>query len=150
SAGQSCATQGDCPGGECGPGLFDFASRAEGGGPVVIDNPHVVALDPVPLDGLQQNDAINVFVLEEGIANEDLNGDGDSTDHVIKLADRTTGAMPPLGVGGGRAVARIQQPPFSFPAVASDQSVVAFLEPEFAQFGIDANGDGDIADTMLR
>src|SRR5438876_965293 len=63
------------------------------------------------------------------------------------------------GVGDapeGRAVARIEQGPFSFPAVAVEGNVVAFLEPEAAtnnpatHVACDLNGDGDVADTILR
>jgi len=50
-----------CPGGQCG--AFTMA-----------------ALDPVPLDGLNQSEALSCFVMEEAIVNADLNGDGDAND----------------------------------------------------------------------
>ena len=93
-AGAPCASDTDCPGGECGPGLFDFSTRLLGDvGPVVLrvgaciggSNPlgacsidadcpggqcgafTLAALDPVPLDGLNQSAALNAFVIEEAI-----------------------------------------------------------------------------------
>jgi Tol biopolymer transport system component len=152
-AGLACTTDADCPQSECGPSLFDFTTRlTEGVGPVVVSQFTATALDPVPLDGLIQSAALNAFVIEEAIAREDLNGDGDMTDHVVKLGDRRSGQVAVIGTGGaqGRAVARIQQPPFSFPALAADGDLVAFLEPEWAQFDEDENGDGDAEDTILR
>ncbi|MFN8543660.1 MAG: hypothetical protein U0807_05575 [Candidatus Binatia bacterium] len=178
-AGLPCATDGECPGGECGPGLFDFGTRlAFGRGPVVLRQGACIggaaalaacaadgecpggqcgrfdltALDPVPLDGLNQSEALNAFVLEEALENRDLNGDGDVLDHVVRLGDRSTGTTRPIGEGGaeGRAIARIQRPPFSFPALALEGDVLAFLEPEPLQGGVDRNGDGDVADTLLR
>ncbi|MGH7895196.1 MAG: hypothetical protein ACREQL_11050 [Candidatus Binatia bacterium] len=181
NAGLGCTADGDCPGGECGPGLFDFATRlALDVGPIVLrlgsclggvnalqtcigngDCPGgqcgdftLAALDPVPLDGLNQTEELNVFVMEEAIANEDLNGDNDNppTDHVVKLVDRETGVTQPIGDGGseGRAVVRVQRPPFSFPAVAIEGDALAFLESEPAQGNADANADFDVFDPILR
>src|SRR5439155_10704661 len=178
-AGQPCRTDGDCPGGECGPSLFAFADRAlDGVGPVVLRRGACIggtqalvactddascpggqcgsfltmALDPVPLDGLTETPAAFAFVKEEAIEGQDLNGDRDATDHVAALVDRTTGLSMPIGVGGaeGRAVARIQQPPFSFPAVAAEGDVVAFLEPEPGQGNQDENHNGTVFETVLR
>jgi cysteine-rich repeat protein len=181
NAGVACATDFDCPGGECGPGLFDFATRLlDGAGPVLLRLGACIggtnalaaceddfdcaggqcgaftlaALDPVPLDGLNQSTELNAFVLEEAIADPpaDLNGDGDRTDPVVKLGDRATGLMVAIGEGGseGRAVARVQKPPFSFPAVAVDEDLIAFLEPEPWQGAIDANANGRVFDTILK
>lgn len=177
--GGACAAVADCPGGECGPGLFDFATRAAFDvGPVLLRHGAclggtnalaacaddaacpggqcgsfvLTALDPVPLDGLQQSDQINAFVLEEALENRDLNGDGDAVDHVVRLGDRDTGEVRPIGEAGADAVAvvRIQTPPFSFPAVAVDEDILSFLMPESLQGAHDQNGDGDVADTILR
>ena len=177
--GDPCRTDGDCPGGECGPSLFAFGDRAlDGVGPVVLRRGACIggvqalaactddrgcpggqcagflarALDSVPLDGLSETPAAFVFVKEEAIDGLDLNGDGDATDHVVTLVDRTTGQRQPIGMGGapGRAVARIQQPPFSFPAVAAEGDVVAFLEPEPAQGNQDTNHNGQVFETILR
>ncbi|MGH7786007.1 MAG: TolB family protein, partial [Candidatus Binatia bacterium] len=181
TSGAACTTDFDCPGGECGAGLFDFRSRLLAGvGPVLLrrgaciggssptgacdddaDCPGgqcgsftMAALDPVPLDGLNQSAALNAFVLEEAIAEPevDLNGDGDKTDPVIKLADRSTGNIETIGEGGSqaRAIARVRQPPFSFPAVALDDDLVAFLEPEPLQGAVDRNANGRIFETLLR
>ena len=179
NAGTACATHFDCAGGECGPGLFDFRGRLLGGtGPVVLRrnaclggiNPlaactsdatciggqcgafTMAALDPVPLDGLNQSEALSCFVMEEAIADADLNGDGDKTDAVVKLVDRSTGQIQAIGDGSaaGRAVVRVQQPPFSFPALAVEGDLIAFLEPEPLQGATDINANGRVFDTILR
>src|SRR5439155_19270187 len=103
-AGQPCRTDADCPGGECGPPLFAFTDRGlDGVGPVVLRRGACIggakalaactddlscpggqcgnflakALDPVPLDGLNETPAAVAFVKEEAIEGQDLNGDGD-------------------------------------------------------------------------
>jgi len=178
--GTSCTSDFDCGGGgECGPGLFEFRGRLLGGrGPVVLrrnaciggDNPLAVctsdaqcaggqcggfsmaALDPVPLDGLNQSASLSSFVMEELIEDVDLNGDDDESDAVVKLVDRGTGVVEPIGDGGStaRAVARVQQPPFSFPALAVSDDLIAFLEPEPLQGAADINSNARIFDTVLR
>jgi Tol biopolymer transport system component len=180
-----CQRDADCPGGECGGGLFDFSTRLVGGvGPLVLrrgaclggasaahtcvddgDCPggrctsfEAQALDPVPLDGLNQTADLNAFAVAERVAQVSLNADDDQLDDVLKLADRHTGVVAPIGSSGaiGRAVARIDQAPFNFPAVAVEGPVVAFLEPEPAEgncaapTSCDKNGDGDVSDTVLR
>lgn len=158
-----CASDDDCPASECGPGLFDFSSRLAGQiGPILLDFSSIEALDPVPLDGLAQTSSTNVFVTAEAIAERDLNGDEtsskwDRTDHVVTIADRLTGALAPIGdlaadgtIAPGRAVARIAQPPFNFPAIAIEEDLIAFLEPEPVQFMRDANANGNVFETILR
>jgi len=106
------------------------------------------------LDGLNQSADLNAFVMHESIAEPpaDLNGDGDTTDPVIKLSDRVTGSVEAIGIAGseGRAVARVQQPPFSFPVLAVEDDVVAFLEPEPWQAATDTNNNARVLDTILR
>ena len=206
SAGQSCTAAGDCRGGACVQGLFDFSTRLMAhAGPVVIplgtcveaptpaacrtdaDCPsgpcqvRVAALDPVPIEGLIETPNEFVFAKEEAIEGEDLNADGDTTDHVFTLVDRMSGEGQCLYavcacvagisagqvcrrdgecIGGscgpaGRAVARIAEPPFSFPAVAvgtdpTDDDVAVFLEPEPAQGYADANHNGTVFENILR
>ena len=119
---------------------------------MVVGDVTARALDPVPLDGLIQSETVNAFAKEEAIERQDLNGDGDATDHVVTLGNRTTGESQRIGVGEaeGRATARILQPPFSFPAVAAEGDVVAFLEPEPAQGNQDENHNGGVFETILR
>lgn len=179
--GTPCDDDGDCPESVCSPGLFDFAGRLlDGVGPAVLrvgacfggSNPlsvciddascaggqcgnfELVALDPVPLDGLNQSEQLNALVLEEAIPDppQDFNGDGDFVDHVIKLGARSDGVTQAIGSNGseGRAIARIVQAPFSFPALAAEEDLVAFLEPEPLQAGLDANGNNLVFDTILR
>jgi hypothetical protein len=175
----ACGSDVDCPGGECGPSLFDFTTRALAGvGPVLLrlgaclggTNPEgacvvdgdcpggqcgdftIEALDPVPLDGLKRTDEAFAFVVNEALTDEALNNDADKTDDVITLADRTTGQTSAIGTGGaiGRAVTRVRQGFFTFPAVEAESDVVAFLEAEPLEGNEDANGDGDTADSILR
>ena len=132
-AGAMCMAAVECPGSLC----VDYRAEAE---------------SPVPLEGLGGTQNVFTFAVSEAIAGTDLNGDGDRDDLVLTLRDRTTGETLPIGVGGfaGRAVARVEQPPFSFPALAAEGRVAAFLEPEPLQFGRDADVDGDVFDTVLR
>lgn len=176
--GTACSADLECPAGECGAGLFDFTTRfAAGVGPVVIrvgaclggsaalrpctgavDCPGgqcadflARALDPVPLDGLSQSDDLNAFVVKESLEDDDCNGDGDLTDDCVKLGDRDTGVTEGIGTGSaeGRAVVRIREPPFTFPAVAVDGTLLAFLESEPAQYPAPANADLDRSDALL-
>lgn len=162
-AGFACTDDTGCPAGACVGPLFDFATRfAEGVGPIVIpaDDLAVEARDPVPLDALLETDDLFAYVVPERLvasesADGDINGDDDRTDEVLVLMDRATGDVVPIGSDGavGRAAARLRVPPFTFPAVAAENDLVAFLEPEEAQGGSgdgDRNGDGDRADTILR
>src|SRR5262249_10940054 len=74
------------------------------------------------------------------------------------LQDRVSGAPLPIGAAGapGRAVARIADGVFHFPAVAAEGDVVVFLEPEALEGppkgtgGMDRTGDGLVVQTMLR
>jgi len=158
---RSCTSDTDCPGGACGAPIFDFSTRvADGVGPVIVPQAQyrMEARDPVPLDALVETDDILAFVVPERLAERntgqpgrDLNGDGDVADDVLILMDRRTGEVRAIGdTVAGRAATRIHQPPFSFPAVAAEHNVVAFLQLEPAEGHRDENGDGDSSDTILR
>ena len=117
------------------------------------------ATTPVPLDGLAASTTARTFTISEAIDGVDRNGDGDTNDSVITLRDRASGQSDPLGatagcglVGSpeGRAAVRVQQFPFSFPAVSVEGGVLAFLESEAGQLACDENGDADVADGILR
>ena len=157
-----CQADADCASGHCGA-LFDLASVAAVAEPLTTAAQGLVALDPVSLDGLVQTETMNAFVRSEALAARDtdgdgtpdagdLNGDGDMTDNVLTIGDRATGAARPIGVGGapGRAIARVWQPPFSSPALEVADDLIAFLEPETLQFGLDANRNGRVFETLLR
>ena len=170
--GTACSGDADCAAGqECGPSLFQARDRYDAGvGPIVL--PRTVAMctappnqvcavdanDPVPLEGLASSEDVFAFSQREAITGRDLDGDGDQTDTAMTLTDRSTGASLPMGPGGalGRAVTTVQQPPFAFPAVATENAVAAFLEPEPLQGdcttpqNCDKNRDFDIFDTILR
>ena len=160
--GAPCAADTECPAGQCGPALFDFSTRfISGVGPVSIPPIayQAVANDPVPLEGLSQTTDMLATVVSEpterrdlDVSLRDLNGDGDIKDDVLLLHDRRTGALQPIGTNGtpGRAVARVQEPPFSFPATAVEGDIAAFLESEPAQGYLDANANGRVFDTILR
>jgi Tol biopolymer transport system component len=180
-----CNGDGMCPGGECGPALFNVASLGSGGGigPITIARlgAGVCQVDPnttcttdaqcssppcvkyalstqlaVPLEGLTQTQNVFAFTVNEAVEAHDRNGDSDMTDSVMALRDRETGNTLSIGPGGAqsRAVVRTRELPFTFPAVATEGDVVAFLEPEALQGATvaaqDKNGDGDTFDTILR
>ncbi len=115
---------------------------------------------PVPLESLSSGtDDVLAFTVEESIASKDLDGDTDKVDSVVTLRNRATGALQDLGSPTGcmlpstplgRAIVRIQQPPYSFPAVASEGDLVAFLESEGEVNFCDENGDHDHTDSVLR
>ena len=114
---------------------------------------------PVPLEGLAASSTTRTFSIRESIDGVDRNGDGDTDDTVVVLRDRATGegqdlGAPPLcGLSGtppGRGVVRVSEPPFTFPAVAVENDVVAFLESEADQGQCIENGDADSADAVLR
>jgi Tol biopolymer transport system component len=92
------------------------------------------------------------FVVNEAVILDDRNGDGDETDLVVTFRDRDSGRALAIGAGGaeGRAVTLVRQPPHAFPALAVDADLLAFLEPEPRQGATDENGDGDVADYILR
>jgi hypothetical protein len=164
--GSPCASDSDCGGGgECGPALFDLTDRfaAGGVGPVLVANSDYTleADSPVSLEGLIETEELFAFVQPEAIAvpadpacpaGDDFNGDGDCTDAVLVLRDRGTGEIGTIGESSseGRAVTRVREPPFSFPSMAGEDDIVAFLESEPLQFAVDANQDGDVFDTILR
>jgi subtilisin-like proprotein convertase family protein len=165
NADKPCGGDSDCPDGSCGAPIFDFAGRAvDGVGPVLVspEQHELEARDPVPLDALVETPDLFAFVVPEPLKGggamlppqegQDLNDDGDVADEVLVLMDPTTGDLLPIGALDvpGRAAARIRQPPFSFPAVAARNDVVAFLEPELAQGANDQTGDTDAEDTILR
>src|SRR5262249_31004270 len=99
------------------------------------------------------------FTLSEAVDLKDHNGDGDTSDSVITLRDRTTGDVQNLGAPAGcgiagtpegRAVVRINQPPFNFPAVATENDVLAFLESEPGEKQCDEDGNGEVAGSIAR
>jgi Tol biopolymer transport system component len=140
----SCAGPGDCPG--AGNACVSYAMEAQ---------------NPVPLEGLAASDDARTFTLRESIDLVDRNGDGDTLDTVVTLRDRETGVIQPLGATAGcgladppppegRAVTRVNSLPFSFPAVAVEDDVVAFLESEGMQKVCIENADNDAFDPILR
>ena len=140
-----------------------FSDRLPSGtGPVLVSSGDYAleAQNAVPLEGLLETPDMFAFVELEAIAgssgdgpvSQDLNGDGDSTDAVLVLRDRTTGLITPIGTASntGRAATRIHQAPFSAPAVAAENDIAALLESEPLESFTDANGDGDVFDSILR
>lgn len=150
SKGTACSSDADCPGAECA--LFEFRDRyADGRGPIVLapGQFELTAEAPVPIEGLNETDDLFAFVVSEAIERKDLNQDGDAGDPVVTLRNRATGE--PIAIGSnGIAGTRIQQAPFSFPALVSEGNVVAFLQAEPLEGEQDANGNGAVADTLLR
>ena len=116
------------------------------------------AQSPVPLEGLAASEVARTFTFRESLDLKDRNGDGDAKDSVVTLRARATGLPEPLGApagcgladADGRAVVRISQPPFSFPAVSVEDDVVAFLESESQENECYVNVDADSSDAIVR
>ena len=138
-----CSGPGDCPG--VGDACVSYAFEAT---------------TPVPLEGLTASATARTFTIRESIDGVDRNGDGDTNDSVMTFRDRASGQSNALGAtagcGGlsgtpeGRAVVRVKEAPFSFPAVAVENEVLAFLESEYGQLACDQNADFDFSDAILR
>jgi Tol biopolymer transport system component len=135
---QACTTAGQCAG--LGNACVTYALEAR---------------TPVPLEGLAGTGDVFAFSVAESVAVAYLNDDADQTDLVLVLQDRDSGRTIPIGANDtrGRAIAAIRELPFQFPALATEDEVVAFLEPEALEGDAgerDKNGDGDELDTILR
>jgi Tol biopolymer transport system component len=139
----SCAVPGDCAGAGNTCVAYAFEART-----------------PVPLESLSEGTADQfAFTVEERVDLADHNGDDDLTDSVITLRDRATGRSQNLGAPAGcgipgtpegRAVVRINEPPFSFPAVAIENDILAFLESEPGENTCDEDGNGDASGSIGR
>jgi Tol biopolymer transport system component len=116
---------------------------------------------PVTLDSLAVKTAdLRALTVSESVDLHDHNGDGDTADLVVTLRDRETGqgqdlGAPagcgiPAGTVAGRAVIATRQPPFTFPAVAVEGDVLAFLESEPGENDCDENGNGDRFEAIPR
>lgn len=81
-------------------------------------------------------DRLALRVSEGRQGNTDLNGDGDTDDHVLHLIDMTTMTASNLGLA-------VQD-------FILDDRRLAFEVVESAQGGSDLNGDGDAVDTVLH
>jgi cysteine-rich repeat protein len=155
--GSACEADAQCGAGGSCQTLFDFSDRLVGGvGPVVIGTSSFAleTQNPVPLDGLSETPSMFAFVTSEAIAEapDSLNDDADATDDVLQLRDRATSAVLPIGTSGkpGRAVTRVRDGRFRYPAVATEGDLVAFLELEPLEGGWDSNGNGSVFDPILR
>ena len=112
---------------------------------------------PVSLGSLaEKTSVLRGFTTSEAVAGEDLNGDGDLNDMTVTLRDRVTGVQEDLTALGTCAgvsepvITQIYQPPFSYPAVAVENDVLAFLESELDQDLCIGNSDEDFVDPLLR
>jgi len=180
-----CSSDGECGGnGPCGA-LFDFGPLL-GTGPLLLPRPRVAPLDgmcqedattctadcgldgpcvnyafeaepPVDFSSLDLGtDVLRSFTASESVVGQDLNGDGDTTDTVVTLRDRSTGVEQdldgPAECGGStdRVIMEVQDGLFRFPAVAVEDDVLAFLESETDQDNCISNSDEDSADAILR
>lgn len=133
----------------------------------------------VPLEALnlcRNSDELSCVLKNEPLAGDvDANGDGDSSDpSVIELRDRRAGASLPIGFDGisGLATTLLFQSPAAVgpfgqplieppsapsirPAVATEGSCAALLfaepwENATSPLGVDANGDGEAFNPILR
>jgi WD40-like Beta Propeller Repeat len=137
----TCASDGGCGAGACVAYKLD-------------------ATTPVPLGAILGTDVLSGFFVKEALDGVDRDGDGDAIDDAATLRDRVTGATQALGAPSvcpdvtgtpeGRAAVRAAWPPFSFPAAAAENDLLAFLESEPAEAYCDENGDHDRFDAVLR
>ena len=172
SSGSSCTTSGDCPGsfcltnGFCQEDTAQSCSLTSACSSTPCVDFQLTAENPVPLTSLAAQTA-NVFGLSalEGVDLVDRNGDGDTADAVVTLRDSATGTVQALGAPAecigqsslsaspapqGRAIVQLSEPPFLFPAVATQGDLVAFLESEPNEGGCDENGNTALFDSILR
>ena len=85
------------------------------------------------------------FLVPEAVqGNRDLNGDGDTVDNVLHIADLTTFTTRSTGLSGASAYRAIQAPLLP----ASDGR--AMVPVNESRQGRDLNGDGDFADNVLQ
>jgi hypothetical protein len=154
---RQCAEDAQCQAGEeCGPSLFDFASRAAAGGGVLTiasSQYQAEAQNPVPFDGLLRSDQAILSVRSEPLENDglgaELNGDGDADDvAVVSLRRPDKGTTLELGGAGvvGPATTRVEQLPLEFPAIALEGDRAAFLLKVADQL---PNPGVDVFDTEL-
>ena len=168
---QGCALPEDCPGegNLCvGAGICQLTPHAPCAGNQDCPAPGDAcvsyafeATTAIPLESLSAGSTdVFSFTLNESTRLADENGDGDTVDSVVTLRDRVTGKEEAMGAPAscpqiastatGRAVVRIHDPPFRYPAVETEGDVVAFLESEPASGACDQNGDTDRGDGILR
>jgi len=76
------------------------------------------------------------FLVREWDSSTDLNGDGDSSDAVLHLIDRSTGSVTNTRLAG-------------LSDLMLDDGIVVFRVPELGQ-GADLNGDGDTSDYVVH
>ena len=105
---------------------------------------------PVALDSLREKTAtLRGFTASEAVAGQDCNGDGDQLDTVVDAARphhrRRAGARRAgrLRRQRPRASSQIQQPPFSFPALAVENDVSPSSSRRSEQNRCVENGDED-------
>lgn len=127
------------------------------------------AQSPVTLDSLAAGTSeLRALTINEAVDLRDRSGDGLANAVVVTLRDRLTGQGEALGAPAGvtvpggvascglsgtpeaRAVVRVSDPPFRFPAVALENDVLAFLESEALQNACAENEDHDAADAIVR
>jgi Tol biopolymer transport system component len=144
------------------PTLLTCTADCGGNGPCV--NYALEAQVPVDLSSLRtETDTLRALVANEAVDLQDANGDNDTLDTVVLLRDRQTGVgqdLPaPAGCGipvvpgvvpEGRSVVNVRTGGFTFPAVAVENDIVAFLESELGENRCVENGDEDFADPILR
>ena len=168
---QGCALPEDCPGDGnlcVGAGICQLAPHATCSGNQDCSAPGDAcvsyafeATTAIPLESLSSGSTdVFSFTVNESTRIEDENGDGDTIDSVVTLRDRVTGELQPMGAAAacpglsststGRAVVRVYEPPFRYPAVETEGDLVAFLESEPAAGACDQNGDTDEGDGILR
>ncbi len=109
---------------------FDFQTQE------IIDTQIKHAYGSLAVD----NDKI-AFLTSEASLGEDLNGDGDTLDYIVRYYDATTKQVFNTGAESTR---------YAYPAIAGN--IIAFVTSEavVGPLGEDLNGDGDKLDNVVR
>ena len=109
NSGGACTTMGDCPGsfcltsGFCQEDTSHTCSLTSACSSVPCVDFQLTAENPIPLASLvaqgpaAQSQKVFALTSAEAVDLVDRNGDGDTTDVVVTLRDRTTGTLQPLG-----------------------------------------------------
>lgn len=158
AASTACSADAQCPGAECGAANFAFVGRAAG-------SQRAQHLAPMQQLGTQRLMSLEtIAALEESTSGplcgpedeaaerRDKTGDLDQLDPALVCLDRKSFEVRGLDGPGseGLAVTRLDLPPQSLAAFATDGDLLAALISEPLQGGTDFNANGRTIDSRLQ
>jgi hypothetical protein len=109
---------------------------------LVTTNLGLDALNKIELAG----EHLSFLTSENGGTVQDLNGDGDTLDHVLHVHDVVAGVTTNIEL----AVRVAGDPSFAPADVLATETIIAFAVLEAEQANTDLNGDGDTLDAVLH